>query len=413
MQEYKDIDIDSLISDGPDTINKNFKTLMSNNAGGEFPTYNLYAGMTCYRSDEGKIYTLKNDLSTWVELFDISGASGAVAPLAGALTKTLSIANGGTGATTASQACANIGAVKNTGDTITGTLKIDKATNWANIVLNSSLDYYRAVEVDDQRLRLDIRNTDSTDNRRCLDIFNSSQGKTPNNSIQLVDYIDGTPNVYTVFSSANTIPIANGGTGATTAENARKNLGTNIKTYYTLSQLGLSNTATEIEIAKALPSNSFIYFAGNNNIYTGLFATQQLSINYFRMKIYNMGGSYMIDLQDSIGSLRYTTSFNSSDTSITYYKIATGIAAPDYNSPVTISAGTSNIMSNDGYLITMVHRQANGIGYIRLTINSFTIELDSNSYSYDYMLFPVRKGDVVSYVTNGLNSYYVKFFKAR
>ncbi len=109
MQEYKDIDIDSLISDGPDTINKNFKTLMSNNAGGEFPTDNLYAGMTCYRSDEGKIYTLKNDLSTWVELFDISSASGAVAPLAGALTKTLSIANGGTGATTVEDARKNLG----------------------------------------------------------------------------------------------------------------------------------------------------------------------------------------------------------------------------------------------------------------------------------------------------------------
>lgn len=117
MQEYKDIDIDSLISDGPDTINKNFKTLMSNNAGGEFPTDNLYAGMTCYRSDEGKIYTLKNDLSTWVELFDISSASGAVAPLAGALTKTLSIANGGTGANNASEACANLGAVQKVNNT--------------------------------------------------------------------------------------------------------------------------------------------------------------------------------------------------------------------------------------------------------------------------------------------------------
>lgn len=213
-------------------------------------------------------------------------------------------------------------------------------------------------------------------------------------------------------ATLNTVPIANGGTGATSESIARQNLGTNIKTYYSLSQLGLSNAATEIEIAKALPSNSFIYFGGSNSIYTGLFATQQLSINYFRMKIYNMGGSYMIDLQDSIGSLRYTTSFNSSSTSITYYQIATWFA-PDYNSPVTISENTSNIMSNDGYLITMAHRQADNIGYIRLTINSFTIEIDSNSYSYDYMLFPVRKGDVISYVTNGLTSYYVKFFKAR
>lgn len=117
MQEYKDIDIDSLISDGPDTINKNFKTLMSNNAGGEFPTENLYAGMMCYRSDEGKLYTLKNDLTTWVELFDISGMNGAVTPKADALTKTLTVAEGGTGATTGSEACSNIGAVQTVNDT--------------------------------------------------------------------------------------------------------------------------------------------------------------------------------------------------------------------------------------------------------------------------------------------------------
>ena len=117
MQEYKDIDIDSLISDGPDTINKNFKTLMSNNAGVEFPTYNLYAGMICYRSDEGKTYTLKNDLTTWVELFDVSGANGAVTPKADALTKTLTVAEGGTGATTGSAACSNIGAVQTVNDT--------------------------------------------------------------------------------------------------------------------------------------------------------------------------------------------------------------------------------------------------------------------------------------------------------
>ena len=117
MQEYKDIDIDSLVSDGPDTINKNFKTLMSNNAGGEFPTENLYAGMMCYRSDEGKLYTLKNDLTTWVELFDISGMNGAVTPKADALTKTLTVAEGGTGATTGSEACSNIGAVQTVNDT--------------------------------------------------------------------------------------------------------------------------------------------------------------------------------------------------------------------------------------------------------------------------------------------------------
>lgn len=222
MQEYKDIDIDSLVSDGPDTINKNFKTLMSNNAGGGFPTDNLYAGMTCYRSDEGKIYTLKNDLSTWVELFDISSASGAVAPLADALTKTLSIEKGGTGATTGSDACANIGALPTSGGTMTGGIKFNNNTELRvggsgtskSIVLFSALDSY----ANNHLLLADGNNTDPR--------FELVAGNGHTTTKKLVGRPDGTLvwNNNEIFHAGKTISIANGGTGATTAIDASKNL---------------------------------------------------------------------------------------------------------------------------------------------------------------------------------------------
>jgi len=49
------------------TINNNFVAVQSNFSGTAFPTLNLVAGMQCYRTDEGKMYTLKSTgPSVWI-----------------------------------------------------------------------------------------------------------------------------------------------------------------------------------------------------------------------------------------------------------------------------------------------------------------------------------------------------------
>lgn len=49
----------------PTLLNTNFNSIKSDFAGTAFPTANLLAGMTCYRTDQKKVYRLMSDLSTW------------------------------------------------------------------------------------------------------------------------------------------------------------------------------------------------------------------------------------------------------------------------------------------------------------------------------------------------------------
>lgn len=81
---------------------------------------------------------------------------------------------------------------------------------------------------------------------------------TQTNTVYIRNKIDGTWNEWRkLFKNDDTIPITNGGTGAKTAEAARKNLGVNYQTFHSLSEIGLTNGSETIEtIANALPSNS-------------------------------------------------------------------------------------------------------------------------------------------------------------
>lgn len=78
MQNFREIGAQDYVNASRTTINNNFKTIQSQNAGDAFPTSNLFEGMKCYRTDLKKTYTLKDvELQTWVDDTEASTAESA------------------------------------------------------------------------------------------------------------------------------------------------------------------------------------------------------------------------------------------------------------------------------------------------------------------------------------------------
>ena len=73
MQSYKEIMETWTIASSLLPINENFLTLLTQNAGGSFPSQNLKEGMVCYRTDEKKLYLLTDSkYELWVLIMDLT-----------------------------------------------------------------------------------------------------------------------------------------------------------------------------------------------------------------------------------------------------------------------------------------------------------------------------------------------------
>ena len=78
MQSYTEIPSSQSLQSSLLLLLNNDKTAISCNSGSAFPTTNLQAGMLCYRTDQRKLYILRDTVPTWMVIADLSAATAAV-----------------------------------------------------------------------------------------------------------------------------------------------------------------------------------------------------------------------------------------------------------------------------------------------------------------------------------------------
>ena len=148
------------------------------------------------------------------------------------LSEPLSIAYGGTGAASAENALAALGGVKKAGDTMTGNLRISESLYPSLCLLPTYNGTSSRTVLEgsyEGAASLAAWEDAAGNNRRMLEIRTKALQASLDWAIVLRACEAGVWNNYRVFHSGmpSGVPVANGGTGAANAADARKNLGAN------------------------------------------------------------------------------------------------------------------------------------------------------------------------------------------
>lgn len=146
------------------------------------------------------------------------------------LSEPLGVDQGGTGAETASAACTKLGAVKKTGDTMTGNLTISGYLYPSLYLLPTYNSTTNRTVFEGSYVGASSFSSweDGTgNNRRMLEVRNAAYQASLDFAVLLRTCTGGTWASYRLFHAgmATPIPLANGGTGASSAKAALSNLG--------------------------------------------------------------------------------------------------------------------------------------------------------------------------------------------
>lgn len=169
----------------------------------------------------------------------------------------ISINQGGTGATTAPDALTNLGAVKKTGDTMTGSLTIENSISSSLKLDDTSSNSRGDIFAYNNKLALDSKDLNVGDSRRLV-ISNATAEASKDRALLYTDVnSDGSGSSYRIFHAGmeTPIPIANGGTEATSASGALIKLGAVAKAGDTMGGTLIANATSVATLGTAQVRN--------------------------------------------------------------------------------------------------------------------------------------------------------------